>query len=83
MDPGRRTLDLRPAVWLGLGIVAIGLVIVAYAAAVYLQNRSTPPAPGMTAPLLPVGTLALGIAIFVIGLVTAIIGKRAKDVWPP
>jgi cell division protein FtsX len=84
MDPAPPTFSLRPTLWIGLGIVAIGLLIVAYAMTVYFENVSSPPPWGFSsAPLLPLGTLGLGLAILVIGLVTAIIGKRAKDVWPP
>jgi hypothetical protein len=82
MSAGHSTLSLRPALWVGLGITIIGLLIVVYAGVVYLENRSAPPPPGVSAPLLPIGILGLGLAILVIGLVTAVIGKRAKDVWP-
>jgi hypothetical protein len=79
----RRSLSLRPAVWLGAAIIVVGVIIVGYAFVVYLQNRAAPVPSGMTAPLWPLDTLLLGVTILVIGLVIGLIAVRSKDVWPP
>ncbi len=83
MNPARSTLDLRPARWLGLGIMIVGLLIAAYGSVAFLEAISHPGPPGVSAAPAPIAPLVLGIVIFVMGLVTAVIAVRAKDVWPP
>ena len=83
MNPARSTLDLRPARWLGLGIMIVGLLIAVYGTIAILEAISQPASPGVAAASLPIGPLVLGLVVFVVGLVTAVIAVRAKDVWPP
>ncbi|MGP8159012.1 MAG: hypothetical protein ACLPWO_05340 [Thermoplasmata archaeon] len=61
----------------------VGLLIAVYGTITILHAISQPASPGVAAAPLPVGPLVLGLIIFVIGLATAVIAVRAKDVWPP
>lgn len=77
-------VSLRPALWIGLALMAVGFGVGAYGGVAVAESSPNYCSPGLVDGPWPTVAvyLAMGVTFFAIGLILAIIGARWRPISP-